>query len=79
MLSELAEPSGINKENVHTLSDRESKRLTMAKLVIPSCTTLGLGRTKLLEFKIETKDSVEPIRDRYYPISHFAICPGSVV
>lgn len=54
--------------NMHKLLPEERKALNKVIAEFPSFKVLGLGRTKLLEHKIDTGDNL-PVKQRNYPYS----------
>jgi len=55
--------------NLISLTPDQETKLTEVKRLFPSFEEKGLGRTSLLEHKIEIEPKTKPIKQRYYPIS----------
>lgn len=73
--SELSEQSAlysINKPNTssyeYPLSESELQQLSTIKELFPNFEKQGLGRTSLIQHKIDIGSS-EPVKQRYYPVS----------
>jgi hypothetical protein len=54
--------------NAYPLDSRQKQQLEAVKLLFPSFATQGLGKTSLIEHKIEVGDAT-PIKQRFYPVS----------
>ncbi len=54
MIEELEFSTNVSDANVHQLTDEQQQKLDFVTNFIPSFNKLGLGRTSIHEFKINT-------------------------
>lgn len=72
LLPEQSALCSINKPNTssyeYPLSESERQQLSTIKELFPNFEKQGLGRTSLIQHKIDIGSS-EPVKQRYYPVS----------
>lgn len=64
----LTEDTGKDEVEQHRLSESQQLKLDQVKTKFPCFSTLGLGRTNLVEHNIDT-GTAEPVKQRHWPYS----------